>query len=716
MRQGKLKRITLEASLKPFRKTSLESIHEVCHGIFRQWRPLLKNAEEISILLWTSDGSEILEYDGNLDSEFEWCRYIGSGVLEFLKPEDREDISLHVRKRSYTDDPPVMTYRILKQIVEAFRVQGQAMFPNAEIRIGDTFDIGPEFADSDFKYRRHREICPFTWNEAGDCVEGRFIDATARLHGDTRMYAAFPNGIPDQTPFGRFLGCQTKRLFEDVGFDYLWLSNGLGFSSEPWSLLGKIYDGQRFYPERLKRIRSDVFEFWNCFREVCPDIPLECRGTNNSAGIDYATDGVPLYELYHSGLNITPPPNSPWAALNGDYGLELMGHMSRICDLPCDDFMFRYYIHDPWWANSPWYDRYEGEPHDIYLPMSVARLTSEGCVQSAQLLNLLTVDNSYGEMPDSCANEPIPHLLKAIKDAPDAVSPFVWVYPVREYTTATCADELSEMYFDDCWIRDEINKGFPLNCVVSTDAFAQHETALYRDSILILSVTAAESLGDRLMRMTEAGIPVIVYGSRKRLEPFRTAGMLPVDVETGSLSAAIRTFGYDFEWARSPYPSERGGLERAMTVSRSDNAFFVSVCNQNTTLDCAMRFPMGAPILLGGEAELRDGKAIYRFPRSAHRECRILIDQKQNGVVSAREMPVVNTAFRRAIEISGLQDATVYFFPETYCMHTARVGTRISDGTPEYFDDVEVGETYLKCEHKSGRVMLFFPREGKHEC
>lgn len=79
-------------------------------------------------------------------------------------------------------------------------------------------------------------------------------------------------------------------------------------------------------------------------------------------------------------------------------------------------------------------------------------------------------------------------------------------------------------------------------------------------------------------------------------------------------------------------------------------------------------------------------------------------------------MPVVNTAFRRAIEISGLQDATVYFFPETYCMHTARVGTRISDGTPEYFDDVEVGETYLKCEHKSGRVMLFFPREGKHEC
>jgi hypothetical protein len=143
------------------------------------------------------------------------------------------------------------------------------------------------------------------------------------------------------------------------------------------------------------------------------------RGTNNSVGIDYATDAVPLYDIYNGGFGITPPPNSPWAAINDNYGLEIMGHMTRVCELPGNDFLFRYYIHDPWWCNSPWYDRYGGQPHDIYIPMAVSRINDHGKVETAQNLNLLSIDNSFGDMPDSCANEPIPHLLKAKKDAGD---------------------------------------------------------------------------------------------------------------------------------------------------------------------------------------------------------------------------------------------------------------------------------------------------------
>ena len=84
-----------------------------------------------------------------------------------------------------------------------------------------------------------------------------------------------------------------------------------------------------------------------------------------------------------------PPPNSPWAAIDDNFGLELMGHMTRICDLPGDKFLFRYYVHDPWWINSPWYDRYGGKPHDIYLPMAVSRIDAEGNARSAELLNIL---------------------------------------------------------------------------------------------------------------------------------------------------------------------------------------------------------------------------------------------------------------------------------------------------------------------------------------
>ena len=37
--------------------------------------------------------------------------------------------------------------------------EGKNAFPGSTIRVGATFDIGPEFAISDFKYRRHNEIC-----------------------------------------------------------------------------------------------------------------------------------------------------------------------------------------------------------------------------------------------------------------------------------------------------------------------------------------------------------------------------------------------------------------------------------------------------------------------------------------------------------------------------------------------------------------------------
>ena len=47
----------------------------------------------------------------------------------------------------------------------------------------------------------------------------------------------------------------------------------------------------------------------------------------------------------------------------------------------------------------------------------------------------MSIDNCFGGMPDACVNEPLPHLLKAEKDCSDEPSPFVWVYPFREYTT-----------------------------------------------------------------------------------------------------------------------------------------------------------------------------------------------------------------------------------------------------------------------------------------
>lgn len=653
------KNVTLEMSLKPFIRTDEAYIKQVCKDIFSKWHALLKGRESISIMLWVGDGSEILDYNGDLSDEFEWARFIGTANLPYLEEGAPTETSLHEKKRDYIKNAPRMTYGILKSIIKTIKDEGASAFPGAKIRVGETFDIGPEFAISDFKYKRHTEI------SSGAVLDKfGFVDATATLHADTRCYAAYPDGIPEGTPFGTFLGKQAEYFLSDMGFDFLWLSNGLGFSSNPWDKTGKIFDGVKYYPEKLNETKERVFAFWRLFRDEC-SYPLETRGTNNSVGIDYASDGVPLYDIYNAGLDITAPPNSPWAALNDNYGLEIMGHMTRICELPSDRFPFRYYIHDPWWVNSPWYDRYDGSPCDIYLPMAISRINAEGGVESANSLNILSIDNAYGGMPDSCVNEPLPHLLKAEKDAADEPAPLVWIYPMREYTTAKSDICLREMNIGDNFICDAINNGFPLCSVVSTDNFLIHGMGLYRKSILVSPVPDSTELRKKLYDFASLGIPVIFYGTKLRLEDIHDGkNIIKLDSEADASLAtdALSKLGYCIAFKKKDAATK----PPTMAISRSDGALHFSVYNSNTTTDTLMRFPLGAPVLCGAEAEITDGYSSYRFIRGEHRECRVFVNQA-DGVISCREAPPVNARYRRAIRIRGLKNATVALFSETGC-------------------------------------------------
>ena len=72
-----IKNITLEISLKPFHDLSEAGIRAVCETICRQWEPLFRNVDGVSVLFWTADGTEILDYSGRLADTFEWCKYIG---------------------------------------------------------------------------------------------------------------------------------------------------------------------------------------------------------------------------------------------------------------------------------------------------------------------------------------------------------------------------------------------------------------------------------------------------------------------------------------------------------------------------------------------------------------------------------------------------------------------------------------------------------------
>ena len=702
------KTVNLEMSLKPFKKTDDEYIRNVCRNLFEQWRPLLKNRETVSVMLWTADGSEILDYAGNTDDEFEWCCYIGTANHELIGKDDDPDCSLHEKKHYYMDNPPVMTYGILKKIIATLKEEGKKAFPNSIIRVGETFDIGPEFAKSDFKYKRHPEISSGTKMDAFG-----FVDATALLNEDDHYYAAYPNGITQNTPFGTFFGKQANIFLKDMGFDYLWLSNGLGFSSEPWSVTGKVFDGKNFYPEKLEKTQRNVFDFWHLFRKECPDFPLETRGTNNSVGIDYATDGVPLYDIYNAGFNITPPPNSPWAALNDNFGLELMGHMTRICELPGDEFMFRYYIHDPWWLNSPWYDRYNGNAHDIYLPMAITRVDAEGKVQSAETLNILSIDNSYGNMPDNCVNEPLPHLLKAEKDIADDIAPLVWVYPMREFTTSHLEEELYEMYFGDKYISEAINNGFPLNCVVSTDNFLKTPLEGYKKCILISPIPQTKEIADRLLGFEKTGGNVIYYGSDRAAERLESKeNFIDFTASPSAIREKLSDFGYSVKFERK----SDGAKPNALTISRVDNAFAFSVYSRNLTTDTLLKFPLGAPILTGTDTEIRDGYAVYRFGMSEHKECRVFVKQ-ESGVITLKEAAPVSCNYHRKLKLSGLDNATVYIFPErngNVALGDAKcLWSRISGIIPLKKVEDDKNGVYFMIENLSGTYTILLSKTYK---
>ncbi|SFD30555.1 hypothetical protein [Spirosoma endophyticum] len=511
--------ITLEASLKPFKKNDKAYIQQVATELFTQWSSLLRHTDTVSVMLWTSDGSEILDYKGKLNQPLEWARYIGNPNTEHEVGSGPKELSLHERAYLYMENPPAFTYGDLKFIIQTLKETGKRI-TGKPIMIGATFDPGPEFAKSEFKYKKHPEIL------GGNAMGHKtMVSCYSTLNADTDAYAGFPKGIPANTPFGTFLGRQSQHFLTDLGYDFIWLSNGFGFGVEGWSSTGAIFNGKAFAPEKLANTKALIAGFWNLFRKECPGFQIQTRGTNLSTGADLARDGVDLKQIYNGKYNMLPPPNSPWAALDGDFGLEMVGYMSRMAELPDERYLFRYYTHDPWWVNSPWLDRYGQEPHDIYLPMSVARINAKGEIRLPTHLNFLTADNSYGEMPAQVPDEVTPHILKARYDSPTAPGPLVWVYPFDEYHSWAYKqpERLPEIYYGDWLIRQAINNGFPLNTITSTGSLQKilaTKPAFFNESILVSIVPEANSsLEKTLIDFVQNGGKLLIYGPADHAGP-----------------------------------------------------------------------------------------------------------------------------------------------------------------------------------------------------
>ncbi|MCQ2433418.1 MAG: hypothetical protein MJ175_12525, partial [Clostridia bacterium] len=504
-------RVCLEISLKAFGWDKTPAGFEnVARKLFTQWAPFLRYAKGVAVLLWTSDGSEILEYTGDLSMAFEWCKYIGIGNWERGTDveHDPRTKDFHRYPIHYMENPPEMTYGDLKNIISTLKRVGKEL-TGLPVDVGETFDPGPEFAYSPFKYERHREV-----SVAGVIMENLWMHCGKRLKAEDHAYAGYPDGIPEGTPVGEFLGRQFMAMKRDLGFDYIWLSNGFGFSLASWNWTGELFDGKHFDFTGAAAIRESIADFWKYFMKELGDTRVETRGSNLSAGMDIAAHGCPIDEIYRQ--NIVAPPNSPWAPLNYRFGLELAGFMTHIAELPEKGFNIRYYIHDPWWMNSPWFDRYDRSPHDIYLPLCIARLDENAEVTKPFGIGFLSADDTRGRLPDRCPNEVTPHLLTAFNDYPDEAGIVTWVYPFDTYCEKGLRKgKMDEIFMDDWFIESAVDRGLPLNTVISDQNFIKADKTKCGKILVTPVPDGGSALESALFEAIDKGVGMMLFGSMK---------------------------------------------------------------------------------------------------------------------------------------------------------------------------------------------------------
>jgi hypothetical protein len=163
-------------------------------------------------------------------------------------------------------------------------------------------------------------------------------------------------------------------------------------------------------------------------------------------------------------------------------------------------------------------DVWERSPHDIYLNTAVTRIDDDGSVQAFNDVKFLSIDTSWGEVPEQIPVEVIPHMRRALEFRPDGVPPVVWVYPFSEYHAYTFEqpDRMNEVMGGDLLVQNALNHALPMSGVITTDAFArvaEHDPRRLSGSVLVTPLPDEGSpLAELLRAHVETGGSALFYG------------------------------------------------------------------------------------------------------------------------------------------------------------------------------------------------------------
>ncbi|MBE7463099.1 MAG: hypothetical protein HS116_06325 [Planctomycetes bacterium] len=567
-----LHNVTLEISPKPFVPNDDASVERIMCDLGRQWWPLLRHARRVSVLFWLGDGTDILEYRGRLGDRVEWAKWMGYAHTPYKVSIEEDPLreSIVTRGYLYREDAPEITYADVKRMVAAMKRAIRTVV-EVPVEVGIPFDPGSEFSVAPFRYEKHPEILI----TGGGAM--RMIDCTARLGHDPDSFAGFPDGIPKGLPFGTFLGRQTQCYLCDLGFDYVWFSNSFGFGRSPyaWGAKGQFFDGDRFTSRGNRELADAVAGFWKQFRLECPSARVENRGTDFSAGMNLVNHATDYQAIYAAAGDTSPQPNTPWPALTGNHGIALAGWLSQVAGYDGESFPMRFYLSDPWWCNSPWVDRFDRSPHDIYLSMAMCRVDADGQARPVNDVKILSVDTAWGEIPESFPVEVLPHLRRGLVRRPDRAPPLLWVYPFEPYHRYTFEqNRLEEVFFGDLFIQEAVNRGLPLGGVLNSEDFVRGmcgDNRKYLSSVLLSPVPEADSLWERaLLDHMNAGGHVLAYGPLVQAsERFKkAAGLKIAEGISGQLALDVQDEDVYLQPGRNRSPHvDPSGIDHAYKAS-----------------------------------------------------------------------------------------------------------------------------------------------------
>jgi hypothetical protein len=203
-----------------------------------------------------------------------------------------------------------------------------------------------------------------------------------------------------------------------------------------------------------------------------------------------------------------------------------------------------------------------------------------------------------------------------------------------------------------------------------------HETAAETDAHTTLIATLTDDGGSQrvaaLMRRSPAwqdGAVAWVRGSSS-ISPKGIKGRAltthdPADIYhcEALMRHALATLGWHVG-IRQPAPTTAG---RHLMVSRCRNGFTFAGHAAGCEVVYALRTPLGAPILPGRDTPLDNGAALVRVQTWFHEECRVFVEQP-SGTIGLHAVSPKHYRYRRRWMLTGLDHATVRFFPEAGCM------------------------------------------------